>query len=174
MTSSFSGIVRVTLFALLCFGIATPSTHTITPKETALIGALSAAILIPVGTVYLAVTQDENPTFKEGTTTLQKFINWYRTVVAGHASKKIQVVQIGGKIKDTYTQASGYTGKFITWYETYEKDLKKALGLGSMPALMIFGVLKFPAILELLANLATKGLYGECVKVAPIKNPIIK
>lgn len=110
-----------------------------------------AAFIITAASSYIALIQDEQHELQEGNI-LEKMINWYRRVICGRASKKVQVLTKDDKgqpyLKDTYTPSSGLFGKLISWYDANEKDVKKSAGLGVLTAGSLVGVITLKNIIE--------------------------
>lgn len=129
--------------------------------------AVVAAFVIPAVSAYIALTQDEQPVLQAGTQ-FEKAVNWYRRVVCGKASKKVQIVQADGEIKDTYTKASGMFGKSITWYDANEKDVKRAVGIGAIPLALAAGWMTLNTISEMSIQHALKAPYGEAFAKIPV------
>ena len=142
------------------------NTHATSPQvslvpESVKMVAVVAAFVIPAVSAYIALTQDEQPVLENGTL-FEKMVNWYRRVVCGKASKKVQIVQQNGELKDTYTKASGMFGKTISLYDAYEKDVKKAAAIGA-----IFTIATLNTDLkDILGNLMKGAPYAEIFKKA--------
>lgn len=105
----------------------------------------------------IAYKQDENPIEHPG------FVNWYKRVICGHVSKKVQKIkpeanddeqsEYIARIKDTYTKPSGLFGHVISFYNKNE-DVKKA---AAFAALLTVGTF----------NKDIKNVLGNLVKTAP-------
>lgn len=172
---SFPKVVRSTLLGLTFAGVAgscantqavpfanlIPSTNTAAVPQSVKNFAFIAAFVIPTVSAYIALTQDEQPVLENGTL-LEKMVNWYRRVVCGKASKKVQIVQADGEIKDTYTKASGMFGKSITWYDANEKDVKKAAAIGALFTIATLNT----DLKDILGNLMKGAPYVEVFKKA--------
>ncbi len=135
-------------------------------------GVIAAAAFASVSS-YIALTQEKQPEIQTNNPLLKGW-NWYRRVFCGQASKKSQkgyLTQTKAhmnedgtidfdadlKIKDCYSESSGYVGSAITWYEANEKDVTKALGVGAIVALAVVN----PDFKEMLGNLLKKAPYNE-------------
>ena len=132
--------------------------------------AIAAAATFAAVSSYVALTQEKQPAIQTNNPAL-KLWNWYRRSFCGQASKKSQKgyltqtqahINVDGtidfdadlKIKDCYSESSGYVGNAITWYDSNEKDVKKALGIGALIAFASF-------------NTDVKDFFGTFLKSAP-------
>lgn len=141
------------------------------------IAVASAAVFAAVSS-YIALTQEKQPEIQTNNPAL-KMWNWYRRVFCGQASKKSQkgyLTQTKAhmnedgtidfdadlKIKDCYSESSGYVGNAITWYDANEKDVKKAIGIGAIVALASFNT----DIKDFLGSFVKSAPYNEGFKIA--------
>lgn len=148
-------------------------TFTSFQKPSNKVMGVAAAATFAVVSSYLALTQEKQPVIQTNNPFL-KVWNWYRRVFCGQASKKSQkgyLTQTKAhmnedgtidfdadlKIKDCYSESSGYVGNIITWYDSNEKDVTKALGIGAIVALAVVK----PDVKEILGDLLKKAPYNE-------------
>ena len=177
VTFTFSKITRSALLSLLIAGSLTQSANSYClSKETKITAAAVAAFAVPFVSSYIALTQDPQPVLENGNA-FEKAVNWYRRVICGVASKKSQkgyLTEVKAhlnndgtiafddnvRIKDVYSDSSGVFGNVISWYEANEKDVKKAVGIGAIPAGLIMGYLTLNTIKEILVQHALKAPYA--------------
>lgn len=139
---------RMFLLSLSCAILTSSVSHAISVPKSAKVAVAISAFVIPAISAYIASTQKEIPEIKNNDDALIKFVKWYKKVIAGKVSKKIQILQTDGELKDTYTESSGVFGKLISWYDANEKDVKKAVGLGALTAGITTGAITIKHILE--------------------------
>lgn len=148
-------------------------------------GVVAAASFAAVSS-YIALTQEKQPEIQTNNPLLKGW-NWYRRVFCGQASKKSQkgyLTQTKAhmnedgtidfdadlKIKDCYSESSGYVGNLITWYEANEKDVTKALGVGAIVALAVIN----PDIKEILGGLLKKAPYNELFVIPKAAQQVVQ
>lgn len=152
------------------FGVETLQT-----PSNKVIGVAAAATFAVVSS-YIALTQEKQPVIQTNNPFLKGW-NWYRRVFCGQASKKSQkgyLTQTKAhmnedgtidfdadlKIKDCYSESSGYVGNLITFYDSNEKDVKKAIGIGAIPLALVLGSMKFSTLKDFLVQHVSKAPYG--------------
>lgn len=159
-------------------------TFTSLQKPSNKVIGVAAAATFAVVSSYIALTQEKQPEIQTSNPFLKGW-NWYRRVFCGQASKKSQkgyLTQTKAhmnedgtidfdadlKIKDCYSESSGYVGNIITWYDSNEKDVTKALGIGAIVALAVVK----PDVKEILGDLLKKAPYNELFTIPKVVKTI--
>lgn len=160
MSFSQSKIVRATFMGLLFAGLTGSCIPSYALSTKLKIGAAALAFAISFANSLTAIKQAKQPVITHGSL-VEKIVNWYRRVICGVAGKKTHLEIKGTNIKDAYSESSGIYGTMIGWYDANEKDVKKALALGAIPAAAIMGWLTVAGIKEFVTQNMLKAPYGE-------------
>lgn len=116
--------------------------------------AISGMVAFAITSAIISKKQEKQPAI-ETNNPFVKAWGWYLREFCGQAPKKSQKGYLTKTkahmnedgtidfdtdlmIKDYYSEASGHVGKAIGWYDANEKDIKQAVGIGGIVALLAF------------------------------------
>lgn len=137
---------------------------------------VAAATIFATTSILIALKQEIQPEIQTHNPVL-KIWDWYLRVFCGQASKKSQKGYLTKthahmnedgtinfdadlNIKDCYSASSGYVGNALSWYDANEKDVKKAVGIGAIPAALFLGYMQITSLKDLLVQHVSKAPYG--------------